>query len=95
MKSEDLIPGMEFGNFYKLTRRETEILIPFLKKSYTTSELAKVLNVNKITLHNIIQRLKLKGLLILKDRDVKGTCLYEFNESKLNLEGLAVVLNLW
>ncbi len=90
MSSEVLIPGLKFASNYKLTQREKEVLIPFLEKisdtetkPYTTFELAEVLGVHKTTLHHVIQRLKLKNLLVLKDRDEKGTNLYEFKLSQL------------
>ena len=83
MNSEVLIPGMKFANKHNLTQKEIEVLVPFLEKPYTTPELAEVLKKNKTTLHGIIQRLKLKNLLVLKNRDAKGTNLYEFNVSQL------------
>jgi len=83
MNSEVLIPGLKFANKHNLTQKEIEVLVSFLEKPYTTSELAEVLGVNKTTLHHSIQRLKLKNLLILKNRDANGTNLYEFNKSQL------------
>ncbi len=83
MNSEVLIPGMNFAKKHNLTQKEIEVLVPFLERSYTTSELAEMLGVNKTTLHGIIQRLKLKNLLVLKNRDAKGTNLYDFNKSQL------------
>jgi len=83
MNSEVLIPGMNFANKHNLTQKEIEVLVPFLEKPYTTAELAEVLKAHKTTLHHVIQRLKLKNLLVLKNRDEKGTNLYEFNVSQL------------
>jgi len=83
MNSEVLIPGMKFANKHNLTQKEIEVLIPFFEKTYTTLELSKVLGVHKTTLHHVIQRLKLKHLLILKDKDARGTNLYEFDLSQL------------
>jgi len=83
MNSEVLIPGMKFAIKHNLTQKETEVLVPFLEKPYTTSELSELLKAHKTTLHHVIQRLKLKNLLILKDRDAKGTNLYEFNALQL------------
>jgi DNA-binding MarR family transcriptional regulator len=83
MSSEVLVPGLRFAKKHSLTQKEIEVLVPFLEKPYTTAELADVLKVNKTTLHHIIQRLKLKSLLVLKNRDEKGTNLYEFNLSQL------------
>ena len=83
MSSEVLVPGLKFANKHNLTQKEIEVLIPFLEKPYTTFQLADVLGAHKTTLHHVIQRLKLKSLLVLKDRDEKGTNLYEFNLSQL------------
>lgn len=83
MTTEDLIPGLSFARKYDLTHKEIEVLILFLKKPYTVSELSESLGAHKTTLHHVIQRLKLKNLLILKNRDGKGTNLYEFNLSQL------------
>ena len=57
-----------------------EILVLFLEKPLTTSEAAKILEANPNTLHHTIQRLKLKGMLILKNRDSLGNNLYRFND---------------
>ena len=81
MSSEDLVFGLKFANKYNLTQKETEVLIPFLEKPYTTLELSELLKAHKTTLHHVIQRLKLKKLLVLKNRDEKGNNLYEFNLS--------------
>lgn len=84
MNPEELAAGLRFATKFDLTPRETEILVPFLEKPYTTQELAGVLKAHKTSLHHIIQRLKLKKLLVLKDRDTKGTNLYEFNKKQLS-----------
>jgi len=83
MNSEVLIPGLKFAKKHNLTQKEIEVLVPFLEKPYTTLELSEVLGAHKTTLHHVIQRLKLKSLLVLKNRDEKGTNLYEFNLSDL------------
>lgn len=82
-EAEVLICGLKFADKHALTQKEIQVLIPFLEKPYTTFELAEVLGVHKTTLHHLIQRLKLKNLLVLKDRDERGTNLYEFNLSQL------------
>jgi len=83
MEPITLISGLEFANKYDLTQREILVLIPYLKKPRTSKELAKELNYNPGSLHHIISRLKLKGLLVLKDRDEKGCNILEFNKEKL------------
>ena len=83
MKPENLIAGLEFARRFELTIKETEILIPFLDKTYTTQKLAEVLKAHPTSLHHVIQRLKLKKLLVFKDKDEKGSFLYEFNREQL------------
>lgn len=83
MSNEKLLPGLTFASTHDLTKREIEALCPFLKKPYTTPDLAEELKVNPTTLHHLISRLKLKGLLTLKDKDKDGRILYEFNATAL------------
>ncbi|KKK72078.1 hypothetical protein LCGC14_2907470 [marine sediment metagenome] len=83
MNSEVLIPGMKFAKRYNLTHKEIEVLIPFLKKPYTTFDLSIFLGIHKTTLHQLIQRLKLKNLLVLREKDATGNNLYEFDLSQL------------
>ena len=80
MDTKALIDGFEFAVKHNLTKREMEILVLFLEKPLTTSEAAKVLEANANTLHHTIQKLKLKGMLILESRDSLGNNLYKFNE---------------
>jgi len=86
MPEETLIPGLQFAALHKLTNKETEVLLPFLERPYTTAQVSEKLGVHKTTLHHLIQRLKLKNLLILKNRDENGTNLYEFNKAILTKE---------
>ncbi|KKL97099.1 hypothetical protein LCGC14_1837840 [marine sediment metagenome] len=83
MNAETLIDGMKFAKKHNLTQKEIEVLVPFLETFHTTAEVAELLKMHKTSLHHIIQRLKLKCLLILKDRDSKGTNLYEFNQAQI------------
>lgn len=83
MIPEALISGMDFVMKHKLTLKEVEVLIPFLEKSYTISELSDILEMHKTTLHAHILKLRLKNLLILKEKDSKGIHFYEFNLEKL------------
>ena len=84
MNPEELAAGLRFAKKFDLTPKETEVLIPFLEKPYTTQQLSEILKAHKTSLHHIIARLKLKSLLVLKDRDEKGTNLYEFNKKQLS-----------
>jgi len=79
MLQETLIPGLEFANRFELTNKEMNTLVPFLSRPYTATDLAEKLNMSKVTLYGLIQRLKLKQLLKLKDRDSTGNNLYQFN----------------
>lgn len=83
MKPEALIPGLKFSIKHNLTQRETEILLPFMEKDYTAQGLSDLLGSSTTTIHHLIQRLKLKKLLVLKDKDERGTYLYKFNLSQL------------
>lgn len=83
MNLNALIPGLEFIKKHNLTHREIEVLIPFLEKPYTTLELAEFFKVKKETVIWAIKRLNLKGLLIIKEIDAKGTHLYGFNQDQL------------
>lgn len=85
MNSKSLIPGLDFAKKNNLTQKEIEVLIPFLQKPYTTSNLAEFLKTHKKSLDHTIQRLKLKGLITLKDRDEKGNYTYQFvSEEEIN-----------
>ena len=83
MRFEFLIPGMKFASKHKLSQREIKIIALFLQKPYTTLALAKELGTNIKTVHNQLNNLRLKNLLVLKNRDSTGTNLYEFNMSIL------------
>jgi len=83
MDYKDLIVGLNFAVKYELTKREMELLVLFLVKPLTTAEASKILEANPTTLHHIIQRLKLKRMLISKNRDSAGNNLYKFNDELL------------
>lgn len=83
MESKVLINGLQFAVKNELTPKEMQVLLLFLDKPLTTSEAAKVLGDKAKTLHRIIQMLKLKRMIVLKDRDSLGNNLYEFNKSSL------------
>lgn len=79
MFSTDLIPGLKFAIEHELTLRDMEVLVLFLEKPLTNSEAAKILKAVPSTLHKTLQRLKMRKLLVLKDRDFKGNYLYKVN----------------
>lgn len=86
MSFEALIPGMRFASKHNLSQKEIQLIALFIKKpdrSYTIPELSKLLGANKKTLHTLIQRLRLKSLLVLKNREINGTNLYELDVSSL------------
>ena len=79
MDFKALLPGLNFATKHGLTIREMETLILFMEQPLTNTEAAKLLEANPKTLHKVLQQLKLKGLLVLKDRDCNGNNLYEFD----------------
>lgn len=83
MDPKELIPGLEFAKKYDLTQREILVLIPHLKKPMTSKGVAEALKYNRGSLHHIILRLKLKRLLILKDRNEDGSNILEFDKKTL------------
>lgn len=83
MSQEALIAGLKFAERYDLTHKEVEILVKILEKPYTADALAAELSKNVTTVYHLIQRLKLKNLVVLKDKDNKGTNIYQFNESSM------------
>ncbi len=83
MDQETIIPGLEFVRKHKLTTGEINVLVHFLRKSWLTVDLAKELNVDPKTIYHFIQRLKLKGLIVLKDKDADGNYHYELCKEAL------------
>ena len=83
MDAKDLIKGMEFTRDHKLVHSEIKTLIPYLSKPHTIQEVADVLGQPKTTVHHAIQRLKMRHLLVLKNKDERGTCLYQFNADSI------------
>lgn len=79
MEPKQLKAGLEFAVKHKLTHREMEILTQFLDCDHTAATLAEVLKANKVTLHHIISRLKLKGLIVLRAKDERNY-IYTFNK---------------
>jgi DNA-binding MarR family transcriptional regulator len=83
MNQDALIEGIKFAEKHSLTHAEMRLLILFLEKPLTASQLAEKLGSNKTTIHHLIMRLKLKNLLILVERDKNGNNLYQFNVANL------------
>lgn len=83
MNSEALIPGMKFVLEKDLTPKEIEVLLFFLERPHTNNELVEKMNVPKTTIFHKLRSLRLKKILILKNRDDKGNNLYEFNKDIL------------
>ncbi len=82
MEPKTLIKGLVFARDHNLSVKEMEVLIHYIQDDFTTLELSKVMNVLKTTLNNVIQRLKLKGLLKLKGKDNEKNNIYAFNLPK-------------
>lgn len=80
MNIQTLLPGINFAIKHSLTNKEARVLREFiLHKTRTAQEIADALEYGKTLAHHDIQRLKMKNLIVLKDRDKKGTNLYKFN----------------
>jgi len=79
----ELSPGLTFAMKHKLSPEQMRVLLKFLEKPYNTKDLAPELGLKQGTLHHLIMRLKLKGMIRLKERDDKGNNTYEFNEEVL------------
>ncbi len=88
MDTKTLLDGLNFAKEYHLSPMEISALIPFFEKPRNTKELAEILNRNKVTVHHLIQRLRLKGVLVLKEVDSNGTYLFEFNNDTQERLGL-------
>ena len=69
---------------YRITPREMQVLNWFLVKSWRISELVDKKKQVKMTVYHIVQKLELKKLLVIKDRDPMGAIIYEFNEELLS-----------
>lgn len=82
--NDELLPGLEFALSHNLTNKEIRVLLPFLKEERTAEKIATYIGSRTGSIYPIIQRLRLKGILILKDKGEGGACLYGINEN-LNL----------
>ncbi len=84
MNKESLIPGLKFVEEYELTQKEIYVLMPFFMndKAYSNNQLSELLDYHKTTLHHILQRLKLKRLIVkakVEDRNY----MYKLNQEML------------
>lgn len=60
----ELIKGFEFALKHKLSLKDMEVLLSFMEKSQSTTQLAKEKGVNMNTIHAVITRLNLRKLII-------------------------------
>jgi predicted transcriptional regulator len=72
-----LVPGLSFAVKHELTLKEMEAFIPFIDKPLTSEELGNILKKPYTTLNHLVMRLKLKGLLQLKEKTKTGSYVYE------------------
>ena len=79
---EELLAGLKFADRYGLTPKEVEVVIPFLDGPQSTLQISNKIEIRKVTVHGIIQRLKFKNLLSLEEVGTKGTFTYKLNLSK-------------
>lgn len=80
MEPYNLIPGLKFAQKHGLTKRELTVLLPFFSKDLTTEELAVELGSLNVTLSHTLQRLKIKGIILVKQMTNRH-CLYSLNPS--------------
>lgn len=74
-----LTPGLEFVKKYAITQKELEQLILFLAGPLTAKDLVKILRKPKVTIYHTLQRLQIKKLIVIKNKAINGTILFEFN----------------
>lgn len=82
MKVSSIKEGLMFASRHALTKREMEVLILLLERPKSNQVISDELKSPKTTVHHIIIRLKLKGLIGVKDRDATGTNMYEITLNK-------------
>lgn len=75
--NEAYIPGLKFVVKNKLTVREVEVYMKYLEAPKTSTQVAKELNASMTAVYNITSRLKLKGLLTLKEKSESQENVYE------------------
>lgn len=82
MNPESLVEHLKFVKRYNISLKEVNVLLLFLKKSYTVQELAKAMSEVQSSLHAVVFKLKLKNLIVVESKGSYGTIKYSFN-SKL------------
>jgi len=75
--AEGIREGLLFVKEHELTRKEVNVLLQILNEPKTNQGIADGLGSPKSTIHHIIMRLKLKGLIDIHERDEKGTNIYK------------------
>lgn len=79
MNQETLLHGLNFVKKYELTLRELDVLLRFFEKDWMVVELGDAIQWHRTTVHGVISRLKLRGLVIHKGRTESGHHLFGLN----------------
>jgi len=80
MKIEEVEPGVKYASQHRLTQGEMKILLILMEKPSTTQQIAEKLNTTGTLVNRQLMRLRLKDLVVIKDRDERGSNLFEVIE---------------
>lgn len=86
MEKHQLIDGLAFAEYHKMTPHEIFIFNKFLHTDWNVSDLAIETDENPGTLSCAIQRLKMKRLIKIKEKR-DNVNIYELNPECLKFEG--------
>ena len=84
MMNEDFIKGLKFSCFKELSPREIEVLLILLNGPQTVDGLIKLVDINKSTLYSIIQKLRFKDIVSVKNRTSLGSSVYQLSIEQEN-----------
>lgn len=76
----NIIPGLQFAVKHGLTPKEMEMYLLFLEQPRPAHEIATLLTKDISTVTTCIQKLKMKGLLVLDKKLERGDHLYKLVE---------------
>ena len=67
-EAKDIIPGLEYVRKHNMTDREIDIYLMLLKKDMTATDIATALGIGTSATHNMVMRMRLKNLVVMKDK---------------------------
>lgn len=82
MVKENLNAGLKYVLKHNLSPGEASYLLRFIERDYCSKELSKVVGLRPESFHHFITRLKLKGLIKVKEK-IKGNIYYTFKEESM------------